>query len=130
MLSSCLAVVLTLGCASTPTRLGAPVATAEALPLSELPELVDGESVERVVLRGRVGEVCRSAGCWLTLDSLGAAPAGDEAASFRQLHVDLKPSADFTVTRGLIGEQVALTGRLVRDGPDLALHAVGLQVLP
>ena len=70
---------------------------------------------------GRIGEVCRSAGCWFVLQDAG------ESGSVEVL-VDLKPRASFTVPRSVEGRPAVVRGTLVGVEPDLQLHAVGIAV--
>ncbi len=74
-----------------------------------------------VTVSGRVGTVCRSAGCWFTLQDLsGGQPV--------EIFVDLKRGATFTAPASLEGREVVVLGKLDGQAPDLRLDAVGLVV--
>lgn len=94
---------------------------AAAVPLSEILGAGVSASGELVTVSGRIGEVCRSAGCWFTLmDATGE--RSDE------IFVDLKAGASFTVSRHVQGRDAVVLGRLVGSAPDLQIQAVGLVV--
>ena len=115
--------VLLAGCGpDDPLVLGQALDEASAIPLSRL---LEGEAVpgSSVVVQGRVGEVCRSSGCWFVLEE-----ASEERAW--QLMVDLKPAAEFTIPRSVIGRPVIVAGRLAGEASDLELHATGVVVQP
>jgi hypothetical protein len=96
------------------------VDASTAVPLAQL---LEGAEVDGSVVTasGRIGEVCRSSGCWFVLQD-----TGDEKNY--EILVDLKPRASFTVPRTVEGRSAVVRGRLVGEKPDLRFHAVGLLV--
>jgi len=99
--------------------LGRPLDRAAAIPLSDLDARVAADAKAPVVVTGRVREVCRTSGCWLVLED-----ASDRRA--RELFVDLRPEAGFTVSGSFIGRRVYVSGYLAGEKPDLRLIALGL----
>lgn len=106
------------GCGGDPVELGRPLDQAAAIPLSSL---LAREELPRdeVLVRGVIGEVCRSSGCWFVLQEV----TGGKAV---QLLTDLAPSASFSLPPGQQGRPVVVAGRLVGERPDVRLHAVAL----
>jgi len=102
-----------------PRAWGEPVDPAAAVPLAQLLSGQHEEAEEIVTTSGRIGEVCRTAGCWFVLQD-------DSDGKLHELLIDLKPEATFTVTPDVQGAQAVVRGRLVGTKPDLKLHAVGL----
>ena len=101
---------------------GEPVDPASAVPLSKL---LAGERLDRagpVAVSGRIGEVCRSAGCWFVLQD-------GEGADFVEILVDLKPAASFTVPANVGGRETIVKGRLVGEKPDLQINAIGVLLI-
>lgn len=120
MLAAC--VWLAAGCGGTgPRAWGEALDPAAAVPLGDV--LARGEVArgEIVTVSGRIGEVCRSAGCWLVLQDTGG-------GKLHEVLVDLKPEAGFTVPPDVQGRSAVVRGRLVETDSSLALHAVGLRV--
>ena len=74
-----------------------------------------------MTVSGRIGEVCRSAGCWFVL-------RGSSSGSLSEVMVDLKPRATFTVPHDVQGREAVVRGHLVGQKPDLRFDAVGLLV--
>jgi hypothetical protein len=103
------------------TRLGEPVEVSSAVPLAECLGRAVPEPGSAAVVSGRVREVCRTAGCWFVLEDAAAGTSWE-------LLVDLKPAAGFTVTPGIAGKQVVVSGRFAGRGPDLRLNASGLVI--
>lgn len=117
------ATLLLVGACHTDTRasFGEGVDPAAAVRLSQvLADESTDRSVETVVA-GRVGEVCRSAGCWFVL-------LDGEGREGVEILVDLRPAASFTVPTGIQGREAIVRGRLVGERPDLQINAVGLLV--
>jgi hypothetical protein len=109
------------GCASGRLDYGDPVNEAQARSVSEVLEdrsLVEGDTV---VVSGRVGEVCATAGCWFVLQEV----LDDRVY---ELFTDLKGGADFTVPRKIRGRSAIVRGKIVGERPDLKLAATGLIV--
>jgi len=108
------------GCGTgEPRAWGEPVDSTAAVPLAQLLSGENVETEEIVTTSGRIGEVCRTAGCWFVLQ--------DEAGGrLHEVLIDLKPAATFTVTPDVQGRNAVVRGRLVGAKPDLKFHAVGL----
>lgn len=102
-----------------PIALGRAVDPAEAIGLTDAILASDGRLEGRVVVRGRVGEVCRSAGCWFVLYET-------EGGELHELFVDLKKSGTITVRSDASGRSATVAGRLVNTGTNLVLEADGL----
>lgn len=98
--------------------LGRPVDVSEAISVSEALRLPTEGPGEAVVVRGRVGEVCRSAGCWFVLQEI-------EGGRLHEILVDLKRHAGFTVQPDVAGRTAIVAGTLITDGPNRVLDAVG-----
>jgi hypothetical protein len=110
------------GCdGAQPRAWGEKVDPAAAVPLSQL---LSGDGVDpgaAVTASGRIGEVCRTAGCWFVLHDT-------RDGKLYEVLVDLKPGARFTVPPSVQGRAAVVRGRLVGSAPDLRLHAVGLRL--
>jgi hypothetical protein len=101
---------------------GEPLEVAQALRLADvLDGLQPSDDGVQVVVRGTIGEVCRSSGCWFVLHDVVDGKA-------HELFVDLQQGADFTIPQGLGGRPAVVRGRIVGRPPDLELHADGLVV--
>jgi hypothetical protein len=74
-----------------------------------------------VTVSGRIGEVCRTAGCWFVLRDTSN-------GGVSEVLVDLKPRATFTVSQDVQGRKAVVSGYLVGQKPDLRFDAVGLLV--
>lgn len=113
---------LVMGCGAPETTMfGQPVDAIAAVPLARALDSAD-ENREIVVV-GRIGEVCRSAGCWFVLQD-------SDDDRHVQVMVDLKPLADFIVPSDVSGRRAIVAGRLVGAAPDVELHATGLRLEP
>lgn len=114
--------LLVAGChPDTRASFGEPVDPASAVRLATI---LGAEPVDRsaeAVVSGRVGEVCRAAGCWFVLQD-------GESGEQVQVMVDLSRAASFTVSPGIQGREAIVRGRFVGEGPDLQFNAVGLLV--
>jgi hypothetical protein len=100
---------------------GEAVNLAEAVPLSELLSADAFDDATAVTVSGRIGEVCRAAGCWFVLqDTTGG--------KVHEVLIDLKPLASFTVPADVQGHAAFVRGRFVGSKPDLQFHAVGLRL--
>lgn len=100
---------------------GEAVDPAEAVPLSELLSADVFDDALAVTAAGRIGEVCRAAGCWFVLQDTSG-------AKVHEILIDLKPLADFVVPADVQGYQALVRGRFVGSKPDLKFHAVGLRL--
>lgn len=109
------------GCGGGRLEFGEPVDETAARDVAEV--LRDTQSVAgaSVVVRGRISEVCASAGCWFVLQAT-------ESGKVYDLFVDLKGGADFTVPVSIRGRSAVVSGKLVGERPDLKLNARGLVV--
>ena len=74
-----------------------------------------------IVVRGRIGEVCRSAGCWFVLQD-------GSNAGVHEIFVDLKRQADFTVRPEVRGRTAIVVGRWNVDGTSAVIEAVGVRI--
>lgn len=101
------------------TEWGEEVPASRAVLLSEILDSPRTASGTEVVVRGRIGEVCRSSGCWLVLQE-------SVDGSFHEILVDLAPSAGFTVPQEVRGHTARVIGHLSGDAPDRRLIATGL----
>ena len=108
-----------LGPGKYPLALGRTVDPTEAIRLTDLLAEGGGLFKGRVVVRGRVGEVCRSAGCWFVLYET-------HGSALHELFVDLKKSGTITVQNDASGRTATVAGRLVNTGTNLVLEADGL----
>jgi hypothetical protein len=111
-----------IGCGGNePRSWGEAVDRAQAVPLSEI---LSGDRVdtgEAVTVSGRIGEVCRTTGCWFVLRDRSN-------GGLSEVMVDLKPRATFTVPQDVQGHKAVVRGHLVGQKPDLRFDAVGLLV--
>ena len=113
---------LAAGCGGrAPVRLGAPLDASTGVPLARLLAGDDARRAGAVVVSGRIGELCRSSGCWFVLEDVADGKAYN-------LLVDLKPAASFTVPPSVLGRLAVVSGRLVGQRPDLQLQATGLEL--
>ena len=85
-----------------------------------------GDEAE-VVIRGRIGAVCRSSGCWFVIE--GEAGDGSNAIP-ASLRVDLDAAADFRVPPTIQGRDALVRGRLHGAPPDTELRGTALVLLP
>jgi len=110
-----------VGCGPGRLEFGEPVDETRARSLSDV--LRDPESIEgaAVVVSGRIGEVCTTAGCWFVLQDVDHGKVYD-------LFTDLKGGATFTVPKSIRGRLAVVSGTLVGAKPDLKLNAIGLIV--
>jgi hypothetical protein len=104
-----------------PDAYGEPIDPAEAVPLSKLLSGDDVDRSEAVTVSGTIGEVCRSAGCWFVLRDLD-----ERDGKHREILVDLKGGANFTVPASIEGRRALVYGRLVGEKPDWTLNGLGL----
>ncbi len=95
---------------------------AEAVSLSEFLSADVFDDAVLVTASGRIGEVCRSAGCWFVLQDT-------TDGKVHEVLVDLKPLASFTVPAEVQGHEALVRGRFVGSQPDLKFHAVGLRLV-
>ena len=114
--------VVLFGCSKAgPRQFGSPVDRSAAVRLSELLANKDVDPSELQVVSGRIGNVCNSAGCWFVLQEL-------KDGKVRDIYVDLKAGAGFTVPVDISGRPVVVSGYLVGEAPQRQLNAVGLVV--
>lgn len=104
-----------------PLELGGPIDQTSAVGLADVlrsPEPITGE---RIVLRGRVGQVCRSVGCWFVLQEV----TGDR---LYEVLVDLKRDGTFTIPKDATGRTALVSGKLVGAGSDTKFEADGVRL--
>ncbi|MHC4446274.1 MAG: DUF4920 domain-containing protein [Planctomycetota bacterium] len=104
-----------------PIELGRSFDPGQAIGLAEALASGGHAPSERLVIRGRVGEVCRSAGCWFVLQEI-------KDGRLHEVFVDLKKNGGFTVRRDATGRRVLVSGSLVGAGPDVTFEADGLRL--
>jgi hypothetical protein len=95
---------------------------ADAVPLSELLSADVFDDAVVVTASGRIGEVCRAAGCWFVLQDT-------TDGKVHEVLIDLKPLATFTVPADVQGHEALVRGRFVGSKPDVKFHAVGLRLV-
>jgi hypothetical protein len=101
---------------------GEPVDVARSRPLAQVLEAHRStDDGGPTVVRGEIGEVCSTSGCWFALRDM-------KDDKVYELLIDLKGSADFTVPQSVRGRPAIVQGTIVGDEPDLKLMAVGLVV--
>lgn len=104
-----------------PLELGKPVDVAEAVALADVLSSDEPPPTGRIVLRGKVGEVCLSAGCWFVLQEV-------RDGRLREVFVDLAKDGTFTVRGDASGRAAWVSGKLVGKGPDMKFEADGLRL--
>ena len=111
-----------IGCSKAgPSQFGPPVDRSAAVRLSELLANKDVDPSKLQVVSGRVGNVCKSAGCWFVLQEV-------KNGKTYELYIELKAGATFTVPEEITGRPAVLSGYLVGKAPQRQLNAVGLVV--
>ena len=120
---ACFLSLLLLVCScggETPVVLGDAFDTQDSVPLGAL--LAEPfEEGRRVVVSGKIGEVCGSAGCWFVLQD-------SRDGKYSELYIDLAGGADFTISTEMQGRQGHVMGTLVGARPDIELNARGLRI--
>ena len=76
---------------------------------------------ERLVVQGRVSEVCRSAGCWFVLREI-------QDGRLYELFVDLKKNEQLSVRGDASGRLAFVTGKFVSSDFDIVFEADGVRV--
>lgn len=104
-----------------PIDLGQPVDATRAVGVAEALQVADPSHSESIVVRGRISEVCRSAGCWFVLQEVSG-------GRLYEVLVDLKRRADFTVRPEVLGRTAIVTGSRVVDGANTVVEAVGAHI--
>jgi len=104
-----------------PLELGRPCDPASSVGLAEVLTSHTQAHTDRVVIRGRVGEVCRSVGCWFVLQAV-------KEGRLYEVFVDLKKDGTFTVPADASGREAVVSGKLVGRPPDMTFEADGLRL--
>jgi uncharacterized protein YdeI (BOF family) len=106
------ALLLGVGCAKRETFILGQAPNGEARSINSMKAAGPGT---RVVLNGVMIEKCPVAGCWFRLrDSTGT------------IKVDTR-GAGFVVAKVPVNSQLQVSGRLVTDGDDVAIEALGIR---
>lgn len=104
-----------------PLELGRPVDSARAIGVKDALTREVLPSGQAAVIRGRIGEVCRSAGCWFVLQEV-------ESGRIHEILVDLKRRADFRIGVEVSGRTAIAAGQIVSDESNRVLEATGVRI--
>ncbi len=107
--------VLYPGCRRQESRFGGEVGQETPVSVSVLVSNADRYLGKSLVVQGRIGSVCQTAGCWCVLQE------GKD-----QLYVSL---TSFTLPRNVAGESCRAAGRLIMRDERLTFLATGLDLL-
>lgn len=109
------------GAGGYPLELGRPIDASQAIGLAESLNSEEHAAADRLVIRGRVGNVCRASGCWFVLQQV-------DNGRLYELFVDLKKQASLVVPAGATGRSAIVSGRLVETGSGVMLEADGFRL--
>jgi len=109
------------GISDYPLELGRPLDPSSAVGLAEVLSSPESFTETRTVLRGRVGQVCRSVGCWFVLQEV-------RNGRLHEVLVDLKKSGTFTVPKDATGRTAFVSGKLVGVDSDTRFEADGVKL--
>lgn len=104
-----------------PLESGRPFDASQAISLGECLTSQANISADRLVIRGRVGNVCRASGCWFVLQQVSD-------GRLHELFVDLKRQAALVVPPDAAGRSAVVTGKLVETGSSLVFEADGFRI--
>lgn len=104
-----------------PLKYGRPCDPASSVGLAEILTPHPQAPTDRLVIRGRVGEVCRSVGCWFVLQEI-------KEGRLYEVFVDLKKDGTFTVPADASGREAVVSGKLVGTPPDVTFEADGVRL--
>lgn len=102
-------------------ELGRPIDPNQAIDLAAALTSEEPATSGRLVIRGQVGEVCRSAGCWFVLQEI-------KDGTLHEIFIDLKKYGAFTVRSDISGRRAVVSGELVGTAPDRMFVADGLRL--
>ena len=113
-----LLLVLIIGCDSAKVhQVGKAVPTNRATRVKEILDHPAAFLEQRVVLSGRVGQVCQHMGCWFVLQD-----------STRHILIDLEQGRTITVPRNISGDSLRVVGVVKRIAGDLRLMGKGVEI--
>ena len=113
-----LLLVLIIGCDSAKVhQVGEAVPANRATRIKEILDRPDAFLEQRVVLSGRVGQVCQHMGCWFVLQD-----------NTRHILIDLEQGRTITVPRNISGDSLRVVGVVKRIGGDLRLVGKGVEI--
>ncbi len=110
--------VLMIGCDSGKVQqMGEVVPANRAVRIEEVLDRPAAFLEQRVVLSGRVGQVCQHMGCWFVLQD-----------STRHILIDLEQGRTIAVPRNISGDSLRVVGVVKRIGDDLRLMGKGVEI--
>ncbi len=113
-----LLLVLIIGCDSAKVhQVGESVPTNRATRVKKILDHPAAFLEQRVVLSGRVGQVCQHMGCWFVLQD-----------STRHILIDLEQGRTITVPRNISGDSLRVVGIVKRIAGDLRLMGKGVEI--
>lgn len=105
----------------SPLELGRTFDPSGAVGLADILAAESSPPAGRTIIRGRIGEVCRSAGCWFVLQEI-------KDDHLYEVLVDLKKAGAFTVDIEVSGRQAIVAGKFVKQGADVTFEADGARL--
>ena len=113
-----LLLILIIGCDSAKMhQVGEAVPANRATRIKEVLERPAAFLEQRVVLSGRVGQVCQHMGCWFVLQD-----------STQHILIDLEQGRTITVPRNISGDSLRVVGTVKRIADDLRLMGKGIEI--
>ena len=113
-----LLLILIIGCDSGKVhQVGEVVPTNRAARIKEVLDRPAAFLEQRVVLSGRVGQVCQHMGCWFVLQD-----------STQHILIDLEQGRTITVPRNISGDSLRVVGVVKRIAGDLRLMGKGVEI--
>ena len=113
-----LLLILIIGCDSGKVQqMGEAVPPNRAIRIKEVLDRPDAFLEQRVVLSGRVGQVCQHMGCWFVLQD-----------NTRHILIDLEQGRTITVPRNISGDSLRVAGIVKRIAGDLRLMGKGVEI--
>lgn len=110
--------VLIIGCDSAKVQqVGEAVPANRAVRIKEVLDRPAAFLEQRVVLSGRVGQVCQHMGCWFVLQD-----------STQHILIDLEQGRTIAVPRNISGDSLRVVGVVKRIGGDLRLTGKGVEI--
>ncbi len=113
-----LLLILIIGCDSAKMQqVGEAVPSNRAIRIQEVLDRPAAFLEQRVVLSGRVGQVCQHMGCWFVLQD-----------STQHILIDLEQGRTITVPRNISGDSLRVVGVVKRIAGDLRLMGKGVEI--
>ena len=110
--------ILIIGCGSVKVQqVGEVVPANRAIQMKEVLDRPAAFLGQRVVMTGRVGQVCQHMGCWFVLQD-----------STQHILIDLEQGRTMTVPRNISGDSLRVVGVVKRIGGDLRLMGKGVEI--